>query len=231
MGKFFVRSKETTGPEDWQVGLEKPAHWRTGRSAKALAYSWEQARGFPPEVLVAPNSSGFPTFKDIHFVRGDVEFETALPGSRRGSQSDILVQAISDSSVITMAIEGKVEEGFDKSIGNWRLDATHRSGKPDRLNFLKKRLGLPGQDLRHIRYQLLHRTASALIEAERFGASAAVMLVHSFSQCDKHLEDYLAFVDLFETTGNVDTVSHAGNRNGIDLYLAWVRGEERFLHI
>ena len=229
MGKFFVRSKETTGPEDWKVGLEKPVHWRTGRSAKALAYCWEQARGFPPEVLVALNSSGFATFKDIHFVRGDVEFETALPGGRKGSQSDILVQAISESGVITMAIEGKAREGFDKSIGSWLQDSTHRSGKPPRLHFLVEKLGLQGKDLMPIRYQLLHRTASALIEAERFGASTAVMLVHSFSQKDEHLEDYQAFVELFGTTGNVDTVSHAGNRGGIDLYLAWVRGEERFL--
>ena len=80
-----------------------------------------------------------------------------------------------------------------------------------------------------IRYQLLHRTASALIEAERFGASTAFMLVHSFSQEDEHLEDYQEFVKLFGTSGEVNTVSYAGNKNGIDLYLAWVRGEERFL--
>ena len=229
MSRLFVRSRETSGAEDWKVGLEKPAHWRTGRSAKALAHCWEQARGFPPEVLVALNSSGFATFKDIHFVRGDVEFETALPGGRKGSQSDILVQAISESGVITMAIEGKARESFDKSIGSWLQDSTHRSGKPPRLHFLVEKLGLQGKDLMPIRYQLLHRTASALIEAERFGASTAFMLVHSFSQEDEHLEDYQEFVKLFGTSGEVNTVSYAGNKNGIDLYLAWVRGEERFL--
>jgi hypothetical protein len=32
-----------------------------------------------------------------------------------------------------------------------------------------------------IRYQLLHRAASVVIEAERFNASYAVLPVHSFS--------------------------------------------------
>ncbi len=56
------------------------------------------------------------------------------------------------------------------------------------------------------------------------------MLVHSFSQNDEQLEDFQAFLDLFGATGAVNTVSYAGNKNGVDLYLAWVRGEERFLH-
>ena len=91
-------------------------------------------------------------------------------------------------------------------------------------------LGIQNEDVSQIRYQLLHRTASAVIEAERFGSSTAVMLVHSFSQEDEHLEDYQAFARLFGINdANVNTVSYAGNLNGIDLYLAWVRGDKQFL--
>ena len=90
-------------------------------------------------------------------------------------------------------------------------------------------LQLRDEEVQHIKYQLIHRTAVPLIEAEKMQAKLAVMLVHSFSQKDEHIEDYQAFVKLFGTTGDVNKVSYAGNKNGIDLYLAWVRGEERFL--
>ena len=36
---------------DWQQLLAKPdLHWKTGYSARSLAYSWAEAQGFPREV-------------------------------------------------------------------------------------------------------------------------------------------------------------------------------------
>lgn len=233
MGKFFVRNKETTSPEDWQVVLTKPElHWKTGNSAKSLAYCWEDAGGFPSDVREVFEKSNIGLLSGLDFIRGDVEFMVPLPGGNTGSFNDILVLAKSGSQKVTIAVEGKVSETFDGFVRGQLLNLPSNSGRPERLEFLKGLLGLNSLDnkcLYNIRYQLLHRTASALIEAERFGAATAVMLVHSFSQEDKHIEDYQAFVKLFGTTGDVNRVSYAGNKNGIDLYLAWVRGEERFL--
>ena len=42
----------------------------------------------------------------------------------------------------------------------------------------------------HSKYQLLHRTASAIIEAERFNANHALMLVHSFSLANEWYGDF-----------------------------------------
>ena len=103
-----------------------------------------------------------------------------------------------------------------------------------------------------IRYQLLHRTASALIEAERFCAGHALMLVHSFSQTHEWFEDYARFLRLLKngvraealtpdggsgaltpdggsgalTPGNIH---HAGRRGDVELYLGWVTGEAVYL--
>ncbi len=52
-----------------------------------------------------------------------------------------------------------------------------------------------------IRYQLLHRAASAIIEAKRFGAPHAIMLVHSFSQTHEWFADYAAFAKLLGVEG------------------------------
>ena len=134
--------------------------------------------------------------------------------------------------LIPITVEGKVDEDFDELVGDWiEKSASPRSGKSRRLTYLQKLLGIENRYVKEIRYQLLHRTASALILAERFNAYSAVMLVHSFSQSDEHFDDYLDFLDLLDAEGgdNPDSVAIAGNKNGIDLYLAWVRGEERFL--
>ena len=229
MGKFFVKSKESSGPEHWKKLLADPVkHWRTGYSAKALAYSWEEAGGFPPEVSETLDKCTFPTLQGIEFSYGLVEHHTPVPGRGRSSQTDLLVITNNRKSPTVIAVEGKVSEGFDKSVSEW--NPTQSSNKMTRLSGLCNLLRLPANEVPHIKYQLLHRTASALIEAERFGISTAVMLVHSFSQTNRHLEDYQAFANLFGISdANVNTVSYAGNKNGIDLYLAWVRGDKRFL--
>jgi hypothetical protein len=93
-------------------------------------------------------------------------------------------------------VEGKVEEPFGPTVNEWLQNAS--SGKQVRLDAIKEQLEIGDQPLDNIRYQLLHRTASALIEAKWFNASSAVMLVHSFSQEHKWFEDYNEFLGLFD---------------------------------
>ena len=81
----------------------------------------------------------------------------------------------------------------------------------------------------NLRYQLLRRAASAVIEAKRFGAGHAVMLVYSFSQSDAWLDDYYRFAALFDAQASANAVSALGRAGGIAFYGAWVRGETRYL--
>ena len=231
LSKFFVGSKESSGPEDWRVGLADPKkHWKTGHSAKALAYSWEEAGGFPIDVVRTFDEGPFPNLRHPRLIIAHPEHVVPLPGGRAGSQNDIFALGTSQSTLFSMTVEGKVNEDFDQTIGQWIKNVSSpRSGKRTRLSFLKRSLGLLSHEIDHIRYQLLHRTVSALIEAERLRLTTAVMLVHSFSHEDERLEDYRQFVKLFDTTGDVNTVSYAGTKKGVDLYLAWVRGDARFL--
>jgi len=83
--------------------------------------------------------------------------------------------------------------------------------------------------INHIRYQLLHRTASALIEAQRFNAPNALMLVYSFSRENKWFEDYQQFLALFGVAGKVDSLVFAKNVNGVKLYFGWVTGDKKYL--
>lgn len=215
-----------TDPEKWQSLLADPEkHWRTGYSARTLAYSWSEARGFPDEVDAVLRSS--PQFHDIELLLAIPEHRVPLPGGARPSQNDVWVLARAGRELVSIAVEGKVKEPFDKRVSEWRADPT--SGKNRRLAFLAETLALPSPRLNDIRYQLLHRTASALIEAKRYNAAHAVMLVHSFSQTREHLEDYQKFLGLFGRDAAPDTVISVEPRSGISLHFAWVTGDPKYL--
>ena len=126
-----------------------------------------------------------------------------------------------------MTVEGKVSEPFGETIADWKLH--DRGGKKVRLKFLCDELQLDEDKIDHIRCQLLHRTASAVIEAKRFNAQNALMLVHSFSQNNEWFDDYRQFLALFEVKGEPDSLAFAKILNGINLYFAWVKGDKRYL--
>jgi hypothetical protein len=155
------------------------------------------------------------------------EWKVPLPGGRATSQNDIWVLGKSAAGLISITVEGKVNEPFDSSLGEWTRNASN--GKKARLDYLTKTLGVRSPIPDTIRYQLLHRTASAIIEAERFGATHAVMLVHSFSKPNLWFEDFAAFCSLFGLQAEVDRLASTAAGNGLPLHLAWVHGDERFL--
>ena len=226
MDKIFIPANK---PEDWKSLLAKPdKHWRRGYSAKTLAYSWQEANGFPECVRSVFKKSGIGLFQNIELLLAFPEYKVPLPGGRRASQSDIFILAKGNSQLISIMIEGKVSEPFDKTIAEWRLESS--KGKEIRLKFLCDELQLEKEKIDHIRYQLLHRTASAIIEAKRFNAQNALMLVHSFSQSDEWFEDYSQFLALFGLNVKPDSLVFAKNINGIDLYFSWVRGDKKYLH-
>jgi hypothetical protein len=120
-------------------------------------------------------------------------------------------------------VEGKVSEPFGPLVSEWFQNPSE--GKKERLAFLCKTLGLDEEQVQSIRYQLLHRTASAVIEAERFNAKHALMLVHSFSSTSEWFDDFKAFARLFDAEADLDQLLQAGRLSDIDLYLGWIKGE------
>ncbi|MEX2353552.1 MAG: hypothetical protein WD709_05140 [Gammaproteobacteria bacterium] len=68
-----------------------------------------------------------------------------------------------------------------------------------------------------------------LLEADRFCAKHALMLVHSFSQDHAWFEDYAAFVRLYGQEAEVGSLNYAGEIGGKQLYLGWVVGKAEYL--
>ena len=226
MNKIFIPANK---PEDWKSLLAKPdKHWKTGYSAKALAYCWQEADGFPECVKNVFINSGIKLFQKVELLLAFPEYKVPLLGGLRPSQNDIFILAKGDDQLVSIAVEGKVSESFGETIAKWSQEGG--GGKETRLKFLLDELRLEINQIGDIRYQLLHRTASAIIEAKRFKAGNALMLVHSFSQSNEWFSDYSRFLALFGLNAKPYSLVFAKNINGIDLYFSWVRGDEKYLY-
>ena len=115
------------------------------------------------------------------------EWEVDLPGGVRPSQTDIFALTRNEAGLVVLGVEAKVDEAFGPTLGEKRGDAS--SGSQKRLAYLEGELGCSEPLADNIRYQLLHRTISALLSAKAFHAHIAVMLVQSFSPTSKWRED------------------------------------------
>jgi hypothetical protein len=183
-----------------------------------LAERWEAADGFPTEVKLPLNHR----FPGIRALLAIPELKVPLPGGQRPSQNDIWVLARSGSSIISIAVEGKVEEPFDRPVKDWLASAS--VGKQERWSFLKQKLGLKEEPDGMLMYQLFHRTASAIIQAEEFKADCAVLVVHSFSQQAKWFPEYSAFLRLFGVTASREELQSAVHPTPMPLHFLWATG-------
>jgi hypothetical protein len=209
------------GPESWRALLANPdKQWATGYSAKTLAYCWQEAKGLPSEIgkLLGP---------DATLLIGIPEHKVDLRGGRRPSQSDLFALIRRGERMVACAIEGKVEETFGPTIQEWLVDAS--PGKTERLDFLRKKLGLVQPLPPNLRYQLLHRSVSAIIEADRFKTDEAAMIVHSFSPKAAWFDDYAAFVALVGGEPACDRLTTIKLPSGRPMHFGWATGDESFL--
>jgi hypothetical protein len=219
MSKFYIPANS---PEDWKHLLAEPEkQWKSGYSAKSLAYCWQESDDFPKSVKMMFTNSNIPLFQNIELIVAFPEYKVVLPGGRRASQNDIFCLGKAADSLVSIMVEGKISESFGEIIKDWKSEYT--PGKQARLGYLCELLGIDAKKMDTIRYQLVHRTASAVMESKKFNAQNALMLVHSFSQNNDGFDDYCQFLALFGVIGKINDLVFAKNINGIGLYFSWVR--------
>jgi hypothetical protein len=220
MSRVFIPSD---GPSAWQHLLAKPErHWVTGYSARTVAHSWEAQSSWPPEVVKILEQELGPT----ELLLAIPEHKTPLPGGSRESQSDVFALGRHRNGLVACTIEGKVSEPFGPTVDEQMKDGS--IGKRERLEFLCQSLGLrdcPGD----LHYQLLHRTVSSLVEADRFAAKHAAMIVHSFSPEKRWFDAFERFSSLLGGTAVVGAPVVVDTPGGHRLILGWACGDPRHL--
>jgi len=224
MKRIFVPTE--TGAE-WQRLLAKPKlQWKMGASAMTAAACWEAAAGaLPPEIALSLESSREPLLLGQRLLLALPEWQVPLPGGITTSNTDVLAICRNDLGLCILGVEAKVLEDFGPLVAEKRAEAS--SGQADRLAYLHTLLGVERFD-DSIRYQLLHRTASALLTAREFHAVAAVMLVHAFDTPEAQRHDFDAFRTALNAREVASLIYKVASFEGPALYLAWCDGDSKF---
>jgi hypothetical protein len=187
------------------------------------AQTWENASGLPPEITSVFSASGDDHYKDLELALAIPEYKVILKGGTRPSQNDVFALLTSVKGLTALTVEGKAREDFGPTVAQWRSEVSEK-GYQTRLRHIMENIGLKDAIPGHIRYQLLHRTASSVLEAKRFHCTAGVMIVQSFVESDleNHFVDYMQFIQLYGKTPVKDNLIFLANIDGIMLYSAWV---------
>ncbi len=204
--------RPSSGIEDWRK-LHGPKNWRKGYSAYETANSWEKSQpDLPPKIAALLCGSA-------KLLAAIPEHKTRLPGRGKSSQTDVLAFIRVKNRVCAVAVEGKKDEHFGKLAGKWLKGAS--AGKRKRLKYIADKLGLSYPPPGDIRYQLLHRTVTAVIEADNFHSDCAAMIVQSFSPKYKRFGDFQKFLNLFGIDPVTRDKIYKADKPGMPLYFGW----------
>jgi hypothetical protein len=199
-------------------------HWSRERSAYQTAHSWFLANGLPPSIgdILKTDSA----FSGAVLYKGIFERKTVLDSYGRESQTDLLAVLKITTGFAVIGVEAKVDESFGPLVREWN---DYSPGKLRRLAGLLERLELKSSAIGSLRYQLLHRTAATLIEAEAFQAREAAMVVQSFDKNRAGFADFAAFAEAFGTPiEQPGLLSPPKQACGITIRLGWTENQMQY---
>lgn len=226
MKRIFV---PTQSGSDWQSLLGNPkGHWKKGRSAMTTAACWEDSQPhLPAEILNVLESGNDPSITKLELLAAFPEWEVDLPGGDRASQTDVLAVTRNSSGLAILGVEAKVDETFGPTMEKKKAKASE--GQLSRISYLENELGRKKPFEGEIRYQLLHRSVSALLTARAFHAPVAIMLVHSFCPDSAWRSDFDLFCQSLGCNNLSPDLCETPNVKGARLLLAWCKGNENYL--
>jgi hypothetical protein len=209
-----------TSVDAWKDRLPDPdTQWKPGESAHSLAARWHGLPGFPPEVsrlLDTLNAT-----RDATLLLAIPEHQVPLAGGARASQTDLWLLARTSRGLMSVVVEAIGNEGFDPAV----RDQKEETGPPELWAALCRFLEIEQSSDAPVRSRLLHRTATALLEARRFFARGAAVIIHSFSQGCEGFGDFQHFVSVMggrlERPGQLVSVAP---REGIEMFFGWAQG-------
>ncbi len=81
MSKILIPA---SSPDDWKQFLAEPEkQWKSGYSARSLAYCWQEASGVPPEIIKVLGQ--IESLKNLKIIFAITERKVPLPGGLRAS--------------------------------------------------------------------------------------------------------------------------------------------------
>lgn len=229
--------------EEWAdvaFGHKRKLHWKDGKSAQECARAWFGR--VPGEVTRLLDSD--PAWRGFSPCTVVPEHVTRLDDYGPGRHHDLVVFGrVADARAI-VCVEAKAGENFGALIGG-RLDrAIGHTKLPRRANHLAeavfgRSVYRYDENLKDLRYQLLHALAGTAIEAAQHAASRAALVVQFFPSSRKAIEESVAELENFlaQMPGNenvhvpegqlVPVVLHGAGmvQPGATVHVGWVRSD------
>lgn len=222
-------STATRGICSWRERLADPnKQWRRHYSAFEAAVSWELAArtptGIPGPILALLNDA----YGNANLLLAIAEHRVPLPAGNAASQNDVWGLVNTDAGMVFVSVEAKAQEAFgNETLGQW-LEAGHNdralANRNERWAYLRNQLPeAPGDAYLQVAYQLLHRCASAVVEARRFGLNNAACIVQQFGNNGGHFDQFAVFCEVMalEAERNSIQVAHVGGEASVDLAIGW----------
>ena len=215
----------TRGLDSWRQRLAAPDdQWKRRYSAFETAVSWEKASltaaGLPDSLLALLHDGGY---LEPQLLLAVAEHKVPLPGGRAASQNDVWALVSTSEGMLSLAVEAKASEAFgDCSLRDW-LEGTgsDRSVANRKVRWDHVRQHLPDGDFEAVQYQLLHRCASAVIEAHRFGLGHAAFVVQAFGTPDRSFKEYEAFCLALGLSAGRGKMCRTSVLDGVALSIGW----------
>jgi hypothetical protein len=220
----------TRGVGNWRDRLANPdRQWRRGFSALETAVSWEAAgkgSGWLPEPIAH-------VFRSTAYERPELlvaiaEHKVVFDGTGGDSQCDVWALLKTPVGTLSMSVEAKAREGFGdghQALGDWLLAGdSERSlqNRQSRWDSIRKNLppaeGADGYP--EVAYQLLHRCAAAVKEAERFGLQHAAFVVQAFGSPDESFQQFARMCHVMGVSAERDRL-HVAAVGAISLGVGW----------
>ena len=194
----------------------------------SVAACWEENQPkLPPEVIAVFEASREQSLANLQMLLAIPEWEVELPGGDTSSQTDVLAITRNEFGLVILAVEAKVDEPFGPTLGTKKQNATPSQLK--RIAYLEKELNCRTLLADEIRYQLLHRTVSAVLTARAFHSGVAVMVVQSFSPDSRWRGDFDAFAVAIGGKCLTSDLYEIPRETEPRLMLGWCKGDEQFL--
>lgn len=205
--------------ERWKMALADPdQRWKENHSAYELARAWANVRNLPACVQEGFDRSGLEPLRDFELLLKIPEHPVALDDRNDPVTNDLFALARSGTALFSMIVAGKGREPDGPDIRQ------AYGGAEGRLKFLMDFLGLNDEEaLLPVRARLVQGMASAVMEAKRYHAGHALLLVHDFGQDDASFGDFARCAALFgvkAASGEIAAVPEPVG--GVKLYLGWV---------
>ncbi|AFM14217.1 DUF6946 family protein [Turneriella parva] len=204
--------------EDW-IEVVSRRHYKPGHSAYECAHRWQNIGArFPVEIEAILRESKNRLLGALEIKQIYAEYPVWLDTHTTPSKNDLMIFAEGPGNrKVVLAVEAKCDETFAQPVDTWIRTADkpgprHQrklfkkaSGpverKVRRLDFLNTILSTSISPDSTLRYQLLHRTASAILTARQTYAEAAVVLIQAFTDSERNFQDFQAFCDLLRFPG------------------------------